>query len=343
MSADDREVATCSTKLWGVATMIGLCAGGTCAGGVGAVLEAGNHAIGDEDVVPGHATVIRVDPGTGEVIAVLPTGPDPLLLRVAAGHVWTLNFGDGTLTHVDPSTDTATTIEVGVVVAIESDGQDLWVARDGNVVARLDGASGEEEMSLRPSDEPLFALRDAGFIAVVGGSLWLTVPPPDARFTHQLWQIDPHSGDVLARVPLGPDPVPPFVAGEYLWVVTAGDQRLTRIDIDSLETVPVDVERFPWALAAGDGSMWIGHHVLSKVLRFDPDTLEVTADIALDADPRGLAFGGGRLWVATENALLSIDPASNAVTSIAEFGPFPTDTGLTSVAYLDGAVWVSIE
>jgi hypothetical protein len=45
--------------------------------------------------------------------------------------VWTLNFGDGTLTHVDPATDMATTIDVGVVVAIESDGEDLWVARDG--------------------------------------------------------------------------------------------------------------------------------------------------------------------------------------------------------------------
>jgi sugar lactone lactonase YvrE len=89
--------------------------------------------------------------------------------------------------------------------------------------------------------------------------------------------------------------------------------------------------------------MWIGHHVFPKVRRFDPDSLEVTADIALDADPRGLAFGGGRLWVATENTLLSIDPATDEVTTIAEFGPFPTDTGLTSVAYLDGAVWVSIE
>jgi hypothetical protein len=47
--------------------------------------------------------------------------------------------------------------------------------------------------------------------------------------------------------------------------------------------------------------------------------------------------------VATENSLLRIDPATNEVTSIAEFGPFPADTGLTSVAFLDGAVWVSIE
>jgi streptogramin lyase len=322
---------------------VGLVASGAGAGDVGAILGRTTYSAGDGVSAAGHATVIRVDADTGEVLAVFRTGPDPLLLRVAAGQVWTLNFGDGTLTHVDPSTETATTIDVGVVVGMETDGEDLWVARDGNVLARLDGTNGEEEMALRLSDEPLFALRDAGFIAIAGGSAWLTVPPPDARFTQELWKIDPHSGDVLARVPLGPDPVPPFVDGDYLWVVTAGDQSLTRIDIASLEAVPVEVERFPWTLAAGDGSMWIGHHVFPKVRRFDPDTLEVTADIALEADPRGLAFGDGRLWVATENALLTIDPATDEVTRIAEFGPFPSDTGLTSVAYLDGAVWVTIE
>jgi hypothetical protein len=89
--------------------------------------------------------------------------------------------------------------------------------------------------------------------------------------------------------------------------------------------------------------MWIGHHVFPNVRSVDPDTLEVTADIALEADPRGLAFGDGRLWVATENTLLSIDPNTGEVTNLAEFGLFPTDTGLTSVTYLDGTVWVSIE
>jgi streptogramin lyase len=332
-----------STRRVGLAVAVGLLASGSGAGEVGASVEAVVHSAEDEVPVAGHATVVQVDARSGDVLAVSPTGPDPLLLRIAAGQVWTLNFGDGTLTHVDPATASATTIDVGEVVAIESDGEDLWVARDSNVVARLDGSTGEEELALPLGDEPLFALREAGFIAVAGGSVWLTVPPPDARFTQELWRIDPRSGDVLAQVELGPEPLPPFAAGGYLWIVTAGDQQLTRIDIDGLEAVPVPVERFPWSLAAGDGSMWIGHHVLPKVLRFDPDTLQVTADIALEADPRGLAFGDGRLWVATENALLGIDPDTGEVTNLAEFGPFPADTGLASAAYLDGTVWVSIE
>lgn len=89
--------------------------------------------------------------------------------------------------------------------------------------------------------------------------------------------------------------------------------------------------------------MWIGHVIPPKVVRFDPDTLEVLAEVPLEAAPRGLAFGGGRLWVTTERALVTVDPATGAVDRAIQFGTFPRDTGPIGVAYLDGAVWVSIE
>jgi streptogramin lyase len=173
--------------------------------------------------------------------------------------------------------------------------------------------------------------------------VWLTVPARDARSFEALWRIDPLGGNVLATIAIGAEPLVPLAAGGYLWVVTTDDQGLTRIDIDTNEAVAVDVDRFPWSHAAGDGSMWVGHHVVPKVVRLDPHTLEVLAEVPLEADPRGLAFGGGRLWVTTESALLTIDPTTEAVTRTIRFGPFPRETGLTGVAYLDGVVWVSIE
>jgi len=302
-------------------------------------MESGLHGA----LEPGRATVVRVDAESGEVLAVLPTGPDPLLLCVAAGHVWTMNFGDGTLTRVDPSIDAATTLDVGEAVAIACDGDDVWVARDGNVLARLNGATGAEETALQVAAEALFALRHAGLIGIAGGSLWLTVPAPDARFSEELWRIDPQTGRVLATFAIGTEPTAPFADGDHLWVVTTDDQGLIRIDIRTNETVAVDVDRFPWSLVSGDGSMWIGHHVRPKIVRFDPHTLDVVAELPLEADPRGLAFGGSRLWVTTENTLLSVDPATNEVTRTIELGSFPPETGLTGVAYLDSTVWLSIE
>ncbi len=128
------------------------------------------------DHVVGHATVVRVDAETGAVEAVVPVGPDPLLLAVASGRIWTLNLGDGTLSRVEPSSNEARTVRRGVVVGIASDNRDLWLARDGNVVSRLDGATGQTEISFALGPKPLFALRDAGFLGIGTKSVWLTVP-----------------------------------------------------------------------------------------------------------------------------------------------------------------------
>jgi streptogramin lyase len=257
--------------------------------------------------------------------------------------VWTLNLGDGTLTHVDPSTAAATTVDVGETVGFASDGVDLWVARDGNVLSRLDGETGHERSSIRPAARQLFALRDAGWLAVAGGSLWLTVPGRSGTLSQTLWRVDPQNGDVLARIPLAADPAPPFAKDRYVWITTFGDQGLTRIDVRSNEAVQVDVDPEPGALAFGDGSVWIGHEVGPKVTRFDDETLEVLAEVPLEEAPRGLAFGDGLLWVATESGLSSIDPATNEVTRTIELGSFPHDTGPIGIAYLDGGVWISIE
>ncbi len=291
---------------------------------------------------PDHATVVRVDAESGEILAVVRTGPAPFLLVVAAGHVWTQNFGDGTLTHVDPLTDTSSIVDVGEVVGIASDGKDLWVARDRNVVAKLDGSTGEEVAAFQPAKRELFGTRDGGFVGVGGGALWLTVPGSSGH-PEELWRIDPGNGDVLARIPIGGDANPPFAHGRYVWVVTKDDQALTRVDMRTNEAVEVDVDSYPWSLTAGGGALWIGHHVSPRVKRFDANTLKESAELEFDTNPRGLAFGGGRIWVATEDGLHAIDPVSNEVTRVVEFGPFPADTGPIGVGFLDGSVWVSIE
>lgn len=102
-----------------------------------------------------------------------------------------------------------------------SDGEDLWVAVDGSTLARIDGATGEERARLRLRDRPLFAPRDAGFLALGGGSLWLMVPRLGrADLPQALWRIDPATGAVEAKIGVGPNPLPPLSDGRFLWVIT---------------------------------------------------------------------------------------------------------------------------
>ena len=55
------------------------------------------------------AELVRVDAASGAVFKVR-TGPTPRFLTAAAGAIWTLNQGDGTLTRVDVATQQSTTI-----------------------------------------------------------------------------------------------------------------------------------------------------------------------------------------------------------------------------------------
>jgi hypothetical protein len=113
-----------------------------------------------------HATVVHVDAASGHVSAVVPVGNDPLLLTTAAGQVWTLNLGDATLSRVDPSDDLAATVDLGEAVGVASDGENLWVAVNGNTLVRIDGVTGTREKTLRLARRPLFASRDAGFLGL---------------------------------------------------------------------------------------------------------------------------------------------------------------------------------
>lgn len=289
-------------------------------------------------------TVVRVDARSGRIEAVIPVGPDPLLLTVASGQVWTLNLGDGTLSRVDPATNRATTVRHGEVVGFTSDGRDLWIAVDGNTLAEIDGITGAEKRSIRLTRRRLFALRDAGFLAVARQSIWLTVPTlGEPMAPQQLWRIDPDTGRVVATYRLGPDPLPPLLDGPYVWSISF--DGLSRIDVRSGKTrlvVPSGGPGGPWGVAAGGGSIWMGQQY-GEVWRIDPASGRPEAKVPVDGPVRGVAFGGKSVWVTTETSLLSIDPATNRLSRTIRLTNAVTDLGPIAVEYLDGSVWVSVE
>ncbi len=293
-----------------------------------------------------HDTVVRLDAALTAVTAVVAVGPDPLLLTSASHQIWTLNLGDGTLSRVDPATGSATTVHVGEAVGIASDGRDLWVAHDANVLSRVNGATGRRELSFSLARRPLFALRDAGFPAVANGSVWLIIPHLGrADLPQALWRIDAATGQVVKKMTVGPNAFPPVTDGRYLWVVTregfAG--KLTRVDTRSGALMDVPTGDQPVAVAAGAGSIWVGHALDRQVWRLNRETINVRAKISVEGPVRGLAFGGGVVWVTTESDLVAIDPVSNQVKGRRRITEPLPDLGPIGVAYVEGSVWVSVE
>lgn len=87
---------------------------------------------------------------------------------------------------------------------------------------------------------------------------------------------------------------------------------------DSIADEIVPEER-PWALAAGEGAVWIAaQSVPGQVYRVDPSTLEVSsAFIEVGEFPYAVTTGAGAVWVANQDSatVSRIDPGSNQVTA----------------------------
>lgn len=87
-------------------------------------------------------------------------------------------------------------------------------------------------------------------------------------------------------------------------------------------------------LAAAD-SIWVT--TSDSVLRFDPGSETVVADIPVGAFPHRLWFAEGSLWTTVRNpgALVRIDPATNLVTATIPIGGSPA-----GIVDGDGSLWV---
>ena len=167
----------------------------------------------------GPDTVVAVDATTGASGPVVSVGRDPLSVTVAAGRVWVLNVADGTLSMIEPGSGTESRLALREVVGVTPGSAGVWVAYDGNRLARLDGRTGQVVKSFRLGGKRLFRLRDSGFLASGGSSLWLTIPvlgQPNRR--QQLARIDPASGRFLAKVAIPGDPAVPLVVGNNVWI-----------------------------------------------------------------------------------------------------------------------------
>ena len=285
---------------------------------------------------------MRIDALTGETLAVIPVGEEPSLLRVASGHPWTMNFGDGSLSRIDPETNTAITVDVGEVAGLASDGRDIWVAVDGRRVMRLDGATGERELSLKIATDQIFELGDAGFLATDGSDIWLTVPELGRRLADQsLWRINASTGERLGTIGIGSDPPPPIILGRNIWIVTF-NRGLSQIDQVTGGEQMVAVGPRPWGLAEGSGSVWVGDEQ-GGIYRVDVTTARATDFIPTGDGVRGLATGGGRVWAATETGVVAINPSTHEIVhEIHLMDPLPA-LGPFGIAHASGDVWVSVD
>jgi DNA-binding SARP family transcriptional activator/streptogramin lyase len=202
-------------------------------------------------------------------------------------------------------------------------------------------------------------------VAVAGRDEALPVVLPNS-----VVRIDPDTLEVTDVVPVGDEPDMVIVAGGFVWVThhilrdvntgvlrDAGDRTLTRVDPDTGEVEVVGGGLAPCGLTADpSGDVWVANcfaaGLSANVVRVDARTLdfEATWTVPPAATPgdgfyRGIAYGGGSLWVtgvaggddSETYTLTEVDPQTGKKRSV------ELDEPATDLAWSEGYgdMWIS--
>jgi YVTN family beta-propeller protein len=275
--------------------------------------------------------VINPPPGSlGRVVATIPVGAGPVDVLVSQDAVWVANAAQGTVSRLDPATNTVTrTIRVGRdPIRLAAGFGSIWVANQTEqTLSRIDARTGQP---LATIPTPTLAPNQ---LAVGAGSVW-------ALAGYSLLRIDPATNKatlVEADWELVDGGL--TVAGGRVWLsgrAYAGVQPIVRVNPATnrkADTVPTDADG---ALAAGGGSVWHASSVTPSIHRLDPRSGRALAEIPVGVVAKHLTAADGSLWVGSDSGRVTrIDMATNQVTGTLQVGG-----RAPAVAVGLGSVWI---
>jgi YVTN family beta-propeller protein len=293
-------------------------------------------------VPPAANHAVRIDPATYEPVQAVAVGTDPAAVASGGGSVWVANRQDGTVTVVDPDTNRVQqTIPASGSGPVGQGGPglafasgSLWLANTAKrQVARIEPGADPTPIPVDASPIAIAAAPDADVVWVAaqtqsGGGLV-------ARIDALTNQADP-----TVRLPHPPTGLAITRDGRTVWVATAADKAIHRIDTRAGRVVKrIELPQVPDQAAYGDGAVWVTSSKGNAVLRIDAATSRVET-IPVGNGPSGIAFGVDRVWVANsqDGTVSIIDPQTNLVgTRRLGFRP-----AAVAVVAEQRAVWVAL-
>lgn len=131
--------------------------------------------------------------------------------------------------------------------------------------------------------------------AVGKGAVWVGV-----YGTGKLLRLDPASGRVTGRIPVGSWACRVALAGKAAWVTRDRAGMLVHVDLNTGRRQSIEVGASPFDVILAAGAIWVTSFDVGTVARIDPATRRLTRVYRDGPNPAGLGFCGGRIWSATE-------------------------------------------
>ena len=204
----------------------------------------------------------------------------------------------------------------------------------------------------------LTAMAVAGALVLSAGGSPSAGPVKPAAGGDGIAIIDPISGKLTSKIPVGSGPLAIAAGGGSIWVVNADTRTISRIDAKSHRAVGPPfglVDASPIGLTFADNALWVSTGskfdkidfatITDSVVRVDPATNLPGDPIRLT--PKGtnagfhhggsqIAAGGGSIWVIDSGGSVErIDPATT-IPSVVPGNGYEA----SAIAYGDGAAWV---
>jgi len=275
------------------------------------------------------ALVIQTPDSFGRVTATIPVGTEPADVLVSDEAVWVANTAQGTVSQIDPATNTVTrTIRVGRNPSRLAAGYgSIWTANNDGTVSRINARTGRVTATL-----PVTGIRPSD-LAVGAGAVWAT-----SGAGARLMRIDPASDQQVA-VPEGLEAVPNGIAvvDGLVWLSYSGQpSHVTRLDPSTNQIADTVTTAGDGQLTVGGGSVWQTSIATQVVYRLDPKSGRTLAEVPIGLTAKHLTAGAGSLWVGSDSGRVTrIDMATNTVTGTFQVaGPAP------AVVVGHGSVWI---
>jgi len=296
------------------------------------LLATGRHS-GGTRTAPANSIAV-IDPKTNAVSTTAPVGMRPAALVEGYGSVWVANLEDRTIARLDPRTGRIErTIPVAVQVAgLASGGGGIWYTTSSGRLYRIEPSYDTTAQVAALGRNDFRFARPQRPVAVAFGSVWVV----DA--SGSVARVDPATGKVLARVPVGTDASAIVAGAGSVWVASPLDDTVSQIDPTNAVTT-IRVGHGPSGVAVGAGAVWVTDRYDDTVQRIDPGTSSVVTTIHVGSSPQGIAAADGAVWVADshDGTIARIDPAKDAVSRRIPVGANPT-----AVAPVDGEPWITV-
>jgi DNA-binding SARP family transcriptional activator len=166
-------------------------------------VEVGEDAVW---VAVGPRHVVRLDPATSGVVAIVDVGHIPVGVVVSQGSLWVATTAERAL-RIEPGTNGATIeVPIGLPVALAASEDDLWVSDVRGQIWRIDSNTAAVTQTTSVG-------RGLLGLCAGGGALWATLNADGS-----VARIDPLGGQVSGNVTVGHAPTDVAFSEDVLWV-----------------------------------------------------------------------------------------------------------------------------